>query len=620
MTDSDGRIGPESGGATSEVLPSLRFDSLFRPNNSNNYHLSNDSSLLLPPSTSTRLRKTNKSSGNGSQPGRRKVSLPRMIDRNLPFHQSRNKMNVRNVRNHHLWKLQLMDWFHTMLRLPACMSVGLLLGMWIGMIFFFATVYWYQDHVRYESQDCGLGIQDGMKISLSGAFAFSLETCTTVGYGLPGTSTSFFEKGCSMVQGTIFVEMVCSMMFNAFLLSFFFSLLSKSEARGSQIIFTDKLLVNVGGGRHGPLQANQTEAYVRLQCYDIDSAHPLIEAHARMYFLDHRLKMHPLRLMDPNDDLGAFLYPSVPADIVHHIDHHSALCPPRIRRHNCPLVQSSHGVVLRSLDSYTGNRDEFVCPVCGESYGTYERWQKHIEYASMCEEGSDYPPEKSHRGFTIPPPPEPITIASTVSEIIVVVEATDPQMSGSFQSLQSYKYEDIVFGEEFEKCMSARQKKDFSKTYLTNSNHTKNGKSGNKPKGVFCVDMNQFHKTSCNSSKLYNNNNNNLHDSRMSDLTEPSTRSAANAGYLSGIRENDDGDDGRDDSSGYTGPQPIPRSEYFARSYNTFDSLRSFRLMWGGTVGTNSSNTDYNADVSEDSDDEEETIVHDRMPPYTLIV
>jgi hypothetical protein len=42
--------------------------------------------------------------------------------------------------------------------------------------------------------------------------------------------------------------------------------------------------------------------------------------------------------------------------------------------------------------------------------------------------------------------------------------------------------------------------------------------------------------------------------------------------------------------------------------------------MWGGTVGTNSSNTDYNADVSEDSDDEEETIVHDRMPPYTLIV
>jgi len=170
--------------------------------------------------------------------------------------------------------------------------------------------------------------------------------------------------------------------------------------------------------------------------------------------------------------------------------------------------------------------------------------------------------------------------------------------------------------------MSARQKKDFSKTYLTNSNHigNKNGKSsGTKPKGVFCVDMNQFHKTSCSSSKPYYSNNN-LNDSRLSDLTEPSTRSASNAGYLTGIRENDDDDDGRDDSSGYTGPQPIPRSEYFARSYNTFDSLRSFRLMWGGAVGRDSNNTGYNADVGEDSDDEEETILHDRMPPYTHIV
>lgn len=290
--------------------------------------------------------------------------------------------------------------------------------------------------------------------------------------------------------------MVFSMFFNAFLFAFFFALLSKSECRGSQIIFTDKLLINVDksniGSSNHTEDGTKTRAYVRLQCYDMDSAHPLVETHARMYFLDHRLKMHPLRLMDPNDDLGGVLFPSVPADIVHHIDHHSALCPPKFRSHNnCPLNQSSHGMVLRSLDSYTGNRDEVICPVCGESYGTYERWKTHFEYASMVEAREEFPKEKSHCGYVLPPEPETITleelrhyIANTVSEIIVVVEAIDPQLSGSFQSIQSYKYGDIVFGEEFENCMSTHRDED-------------------NPMGdFFCVDVNQFHATTLRHKKI----------------------------------------------------------------------------------------------------------------------
>ena len=70
--------------------------------------------------------------------------------------------------------------------------------------------------------------------------------------------------------------------------------------------------------------------------------------------------MHPLRLADPNDDLGGVLYPSVPADIVHVIDHHSILTPRKY-----PFIESSNGLTLRSIDSFTGNRDEVICPVCG---------------------------------------------------------------------------------------------------------------------------------------------------------------------------------------------------------------------------------------------------------------
>ena len=306
---------------------------------------------------------------------------------------------------------------------------------------------------------------------------------------MPGTSSAFFEKGCYGIQGTIFLEMVCSMMFNSFLFAFFFSLLSKSEFRSTQIIFTDKLLVNVVD------EHDDNKAYVRRQCYDIDSAHPLVEAHARMYFLDHKLRMHPLRLMDPNDDLGGALYPSVPADIVHHIDHHSALCPPgvrsRLKDHRCAVV-SSHGVALRTIDSYVGNRDGFVCPVCGDSFGTLHRWKLHVGYNARLEEeasSSSSPPDddRSHRGLlaNLPPDPGPVSLEevrkhmqTTLSEIIVVVEATDPQLSGSFQSLQSYKYEDIVFGEEFAKCVTT-----------VSDNGT-----------AFCVDMEQFHDTTCRST------------------------------------------------------------------------------------------------------------------------
>ena len=79
--------------------------------------------------------------------------------------------------------------------------------------------------------------------------------------GLPGASDAFFEEGCELLVITIFTQMMWSMMFNAFLFSFFFSLMSKSEFRSSQIIFTNKLLINVN--------TDGKKAYARLQCYDI---------------------------------------------------------------------------------------------------------------------------------------------------------------------------------------------------------------------------------------------------------------------------------------------------------------------------------------------------------------
>jgi len=378
------------------------------------------------------------------------VSLPRLITRDYPYNQSSNRVQVFNENSKAIFWLYVRDWFHVMLRVPWYFSFFCVIFVWYLMIWVFAAVFVLVDSNTFNrNKDCGLG-EPGIPITMATAYAFSLETCTTVGYGLPGSANGFFESNCKGVQIAITLQMIWSMLSNAFLVSFFFTQMSKSEMRSIQIIFSKKLCVNVVDGK----------VCINIRCYDLDSAHPLVECHARMYLMDHQMKFQPLRLLEPNDNLGGVLYPSAPTTIIHHIDHHSALSP-----RSMPLVVSNHGLHLRSVDSGAGNREEILCPVCGESYGSYERLQKHINYARIVESQDDYPVEGTHLGFEMPDT-SPLTLAeaqrhieSKLSEIVVVVEAIDPQLSGTFQALQSYKYDDIEFGADFENCMSTKDNK-----------------------------------------------------------------------------------------------------------------------------------------------------------------
>jgi fatty acid-binding protein DegV len=90
---------------------------------------------------------------------------------------------------------------------------------------------------------------------------------------------------------------------------------------------------------------------------------------------------------------------------------------------------------------------------------------KHVKYAQIVEKKDDYPVEDSHLGFKMPDT-SPITIEEvqrhierTLSEIIIVVEAIDPQLSGTFQAVQSYKYDNIELNCRFERCLFVRYQK-----------------------------------------------------------------------------------------------------------------------------------------------------------------
>ena len=105
----------------------------------------------------------------------------------------------------------------------------------------------------------------------------------------------------------------------------------------------------------------------------------------------------------------------------------------------------------------------------------------------MVEEHDGYPVEGSHLSLEVPENIPTLTLedvqeylSQNLAEIIVVVEGIDPQVSGTFQALQSYKYEDICWDGEFVECLHIQNKK-FSvcmeKFHEVRNFHKKSGRS-----------------------------------------------------------------------------------------------------------------------------------------------
>lgn len=366
-------------------------------------------------------------------------------------------------------KLVRHDLFHFLLRRKLYQTLSLLLSVWTLAIMIFAGLYFATDRAVEGDHVCSLFGAAG-PITYQGAFAFSLQTCTTVGYTLPAGSNAFFEQ-CATLQTLIFLQSCWSLIFNACLLGLCYNRVSRAESRSVQMNFSDKAIVS-------RTPSGQIRFQVRL--YDVDAKHPVVEAKCRVYaVLKERSVPIQMRLIQPNDELGAPLFLSLPCVVAHHIDHYSAIHPP------VELPIETSGLTLRQADSCASGREEVTCPVCGESFGTVPRWRNHVRNAVRIEANANYPVEGTHRELTaeqlekhpgshpeVDLPDVCTYFRDHVAEVIVVVSAQDPLTSGSFQALQSYRFEDIVFdaNASFEPCIYIEKKR-----------------------GKFMVDLERFH-------------------------------------------------------------------------------------------------------------------------------
>lgn len=392
-------------------------------------------------------------------------NIPRLVKRNLPNYQSKQKVAIENRNlSAPVRKLRYMNWFHVFLRWETKRSVLALILLWTAVVTAFAVVYRQVDSIEPE-RDCGLASEAGQVIDFAGAFAFSLETCTTVGYGLPGGHNGFFES-CPGLQVAIYFQMVFSMFFNAFLFAFFFARLARSEKRGVQLLFSNKAIIEYRNGKW----------LFHARVYDLDASHPLVEIHVRLYavcWMDYELQdkqphlLHTMRLLQPNDDLGGMLFTSVPSAVTHHIDSYSPLTPFHLRDDES-LVQRN-GLALREVDRMVENYGGIPCPVCGEVYGTHENLKRHIKYNKLIESADpNIPVEGSHQEQGLEEGFEPFEMSEAElrvslqdKEIMVVCEGIEPLVSGTFQALQSYTSDDIVFGGRFAPCLFQKHGKIF---------------------------------------------------------------------------------------------------------------------------------------------------------------
>lgn len=166
-----------------ESPPASRRSSFGHPNMPPPSPFKRISQRVVPPPRPRMKRTTSKHMLPSSTQSRNQSvfsSKHRLVTRDLPFFQSKNRLQVTNQHSSlRLWTLLYKDWFHVVLRLNLMMSVIMMLSIWTIAIIIFAGVYMMVDQGS-NAATCGLGA-NGEPIHFGPAFAFSLETCTTVG-------------------------------------------------------------------------------------------------------------------------------------------------------------------------------------------------------------------------------------------------------------------------------------------------------------------------------------------------------------------------------------------------------------------------------------------------------
>ncbi|EGD80687.1 hypothetical protein PTSG_01277 [Salpingoeca rosetta] len=357
------------------------------------------------------------------------AKAPRFLDRRGLFKQSRGSFNMRRIiPRAAVASLHMRDWFHTLLTMSS-LKIGLvLLVIYVSAVLLWAGLY------HLISEPCDLQLH-----TFEDAFMLSIETLTTIGYGVP----SPYFNGCLAGPFVVLSQSAAGLFIDALCIGLIFARISRGNRRSFTIVFSNNAIIRQIGNNW----------YFLFQVCDLKK-YALVEAHVRMYAIRHRtvssggravprssgpartisssssppldpthvwFQSHAMRLTHPNDELGGMLLLSLPDQVLHRIDAWSPLMP-------TPHDGSEHD------PSTSFQFPEPLMRVVDVENGGREPKSKRAPAVTTKEQII----EKFKRDNI---------------EVLCLVEGIDAATSYTVQARHSYTIDDVVFEQQFAPCV-----------------------------------------------------------------------------------------------------------------------------------------------------------------------
>ena len=366
------------------------------------------------------------------------------------------------------------------------------LGIYAVAILIWAVLFLAANRAYVEHEECDLGVR-----TMSEAWIFSLETMTTLGYGVPQGQDVYFHS-CPSLLVLVSLEALCSVLLDALAIGIVFMRISRAQSRAASVIFSSRAV----------LRRIRGEWYLMFRVVEMRK-HQLTEAHIRCYALRHmkcgREGETPavdnedtafqscfLRLQHPDDELGAPLLLTLPSTVVHRVDRWSPLWPfepPKdARRETCTdaacdrhcegnehvgiAAPGTHPattayrfpeLAMREADAESGQRDAYtrrhvVRPNGRRGEGRINGDSEEGVGDVRCESTAKWQPGIQGQVPPVAPSRQQLEehMRHTEFELVVLVEGIDPPSSCTLQARHSYSAAlgDFVFDSRFAQCVS----------------------------------------------------------------------------------------------------------------------------------------------------------------------
>ncbi|CAJ1387213.1 unnamed protein product [Effrenium voratum] len=253
----------------------------------------------------------------------------RLLDRRGAFGQSRGHWLLHNIMSRirgvegnpkdtfqEVSTLLLEDMYHTFLDAKISKQLGCFLVLYVFLFWFYAFVY------LVISKPCNLQLEGHL---VKATYLLSLETMMTIGYGVPDP----YMNGCWQGPFVLTTQVLVNLILSAVLIGVIFQGIARPQSRACTILCSEKAIIR---------RCIDGAYYFMFRVCDLRSQHALVEPHIRCYCVEKNdirgFETTQMRLLQPDDELGATLLLSMPSIVVHRIDAWSPLAPHRPDYHH----------------------------------------------------------------------------------------------------------------------------------------------------------------------------------------------------------------------------------------------------------------------------------------------